>query len=405
MFFEILSFTLLGIIVGTFTGLIPGIHVNNICATLLGFTSIFIAYNIPVHAIASFIISMAITHTILDFIPSIFLGAPEGATALSVLPGHQLLLKGKGLEALYLTVLGGVWVTVIFILLTPLLVLVLPPFYGSIEPYIHLILLAIVIVMIATESKRIWACTIFLLSGMLGLILWNNTAVPLTIMFFPLFTGLFGIPTLMISLRQKSVIPPQEKWVGLIDRNLIGSGVIKSFFSGLLVGTLPGVGASQATILVQEITKKKDPQEFLISVGGINTAVAIFSILSLYTIGKARSGAAVVISKILENFGLNELILLISVALITIGISPILAMSVGKKFLHLLARIPYHKLSLSIIFLLVLLVITLTGPLGLLVLFTSTSLGLVAPTTGVKRSHAMGVLLLPLILFYSGIRF
>jgi len=311
-----------------------------------------------------------------------------------------------GTEVVGVVVVGTVVVgVVVVVLLTPLLILTLPPFYGAISPYIHLILLAIVIVMIATESKKRWACIVFLLSGLLGLILWDNPTLPLNLMFFPLFTGLFGIPTMLISLKEKSIIPPQERWIGLIDRNLIGSGVIKSLGSSLLVGILPGVGASQATVLVQEITRKRDPKEFLISVGGINTAVAIFSILSLYTIEKARSGAAVVIGKILENFGINELMLLISVALITIGISPILALRIGKKFLHLIARIPYHRVSLSIIALLIFLVIILTGPLGLLVLFTSTSLGLVAPLTGVKRSHAMGVLLLPLILFYSRVGF
>lgn len=404
MFFEILSFTLLGIAAGIFTGLIPGIHVNNVCAGLLGVGSLFIAYNIPSHAIASFIISLAITHTILDFIPSIFLGAPEGATALSVLPGHRLLLQGKGLEALYLTVLGGVWVTLIFVLLSPLLIVALPIFYGAIKSHIHLILLAILLVMIATERKnRRWALLVVIFSGILGLLLWDNPVAPLTILFFPIFTGLFGIPTLLVSLRERNIIPPQESWIGLIDNKLVMSGVIKSFFSSLLVGTLPGVGASQATVLAQEITKKRDAREFLVSVGGINTAVAIFSILSLYTIDKARSGAAVAIGRFLENFGINELILLISVALIAISISSLLTIFIGKRFLHRITRIPYHRISVFIIGMLVLLVMLITGPFGLLVLLTATSLGLIAPLTGIKRSHLMGVLLVPLIMFYAGV--
>ncbi len=404
MFLEILSLTLLGITAGIFTGLIPGIHVNNVCVALLGFGSVFIAYDIPAHAVASFIIAMAVTHTVLDFIPSIFLGAPEGATALSVLPGHRLLLRGKGLEALYLTVLGGVWVTLIFVLLSPVLILALPAFYGAIKSYIHLILLAILVVMIATERKnRRWALLVVILSGILGLLLWDNPVAPLTILFFPLFTGLFGIPTLLVSLGEKSIIPPQESWIGVIDRDLVVSGVVKSFFSSLLVGTLPGVGASQATVMAQEITRKRDAREFLVSVGGINTAVAIFSILSLYTIDKARSGAAVAIGRFLEDFGLNELVLLISVALIAISVSSLLALFIGKRFLHLITRIPYHRISVFIIGMLVLLVLLITGPFGLLVLFTATSLGLVAPLTGIKRSHLMGVLLVPLIIFYAGV--
>jgi len=294
----------------------------------------------------------------------------------------------------------------VFVLASPVLILALPVFYGMIKSHIHLILLAILVVMIATERKnRRWALLVVVLSGILGLLLWDNPVAPLTILFFPLFTGLFGIPTLLVSLGEKSIIPPQESWIGAIDRKLVVGGVIKSFFSSLLVGTLPGVGASQATVLAQEITRKRDAGEFLVSVGGINTAVAIFSILSLYTIDKARSGAAVAIGSFLEGFGINELVLLISVALIAISVSSLLALFIGKRFLHLITRIPYHRISIFIIGMLVLLVLWITGPFGLLVLFTATSLGLVAPLTGIKRSHLMGVLLVPLIIFYAGVVF
>ena len=53
--------------------------------------------------------------------------------------------------------------------------------------------------------------------------------------------------------------------------------------------------------------------------------------------------------------------------------------------------------------LLIALVGIFTGPLGLFVLFVATSIGLIAPLSGVKRSHCMGVLMLNVILFYSGV--
>jgi putative membrane protein len=40
------------------------------------------------------------------------------------------------------------------------------------------------------------------------------------------------------------------------------------------------------------------------------------------------------------------------------------------------------------------------GILGLIVLATSTFIGMLAPLINVKRSHAMGCLLLPVILFF-----
>ncbi len=408
MFLELLGFIFLGIGVGILTGLIPGIHVNSVCFILLSSFPLLISDGISSLSIAALVISMAITHTILDFIPSIFLGAPEPSTALSVLPGHKLLLQGKGLEALFLTIMGGIGVVILFVLFLPILIFLLPLLYNSIKFYIHWILLLLVLIMILREpgwKKIIWSILIFFLSGILGLLTLNSILLPSHFLFFPLFTGLFGISTLLVSLKGKSIIPPQEKFFWKIERKLILLGTLKSFFSSLLVGILPGVGAAQATILTQELTRKKekDPREFLISIGGINTAVAIFSLLSLFVIQKPRSGAAVFISKLLQEFGLNELLLLIACALISVGISSIITLKIAKKTLTLLPKISYHKISLLTIFFLFCLVIFLTGKFGLLILLTSTSIGLIAPLTGTRRSHAMGVLLLPVILFYAGL--
>src|SRR3989344_2060204 len=116
MLLEILLFLLLGILAGTFTGLIPGIHINLIGTAivsgafsfLLGINSIYLVV---------FIVSMSIAHVFLDFIPSIFLGAPEEGTELSVLPGHEMLKKGQGLQAVQLAAKGCLYGIVLFILM------------------------------------------------------------------------------------------------------------------------------------------------------------------------------------------------------------------------------------------------------------------------------------------------
>ncbi len=83
----------LGIITGALTGLTPGIHINLIGVSLVSLSSsVFIN---PFYLV-TFITSLAITHTFIDFIPSIFLGCPDTDTELSILPGHELLKKGHG---------------------------------------------------------------------------------------------------------------------------------------------------------------------------------------------------------------------------------------------------------------------------------------------------------------------
>jgi putative membrane protein len=57
--------------------------------------------------VAVLIIGCLVTHTFLDIIPSVFLGAPEADTALSVPPDHKLMLAGRGYEAIKCSALGS----------------------------------------------------------------------------------------------------------------------------------------------------------------------------------------------------------------------------------------------------------------------------------------------------------
>ena len=70
MLVEFLLAILAGIIFGIFTGLIPGIHVNLI--TLILVVSLVSLEKFSPLVLAVFITSLAITHTFLDFIPSVF---------------------------------------------------------------------------------------------------------------------------------------------------------------------------------------------------------------------------------------------------------------------------------------------------------------------------------------------
>ncbi len=400
MFLELLLFTLAGCILGIFTGLTPGIHVNTLGIIMLG-----LAGSINQFFIAALIISMAITHTIFDFIPSIFLGAPDPDTALSVLPGHRLLLEGRGLEAVYLTAVGGLGAMAAALLVFPVLLLSLPAAYYASRPYIHILLAMIAGVMILTEKsmkKKAAGFSCFLLSGILGLMLLDSYFLPTGLLLFPIFTGLFGISSLLISMEGITRIPKQDISNPDIPRKAAAAGILKGLFSGSIVGTLPGIGAAEATVLTQEITRRRDEKEFLISIGAINTIVALFSMIALYTISKPRSGAAVFIDKIIGAFGFNELIFLLGVSLVSTGISVLLILRIAKAMAFHMQKINYKKTTAVVIGCLIALTIILTGLNGLLILLVATSIGVLPPLLGVKRSSLMGVLMLPLILFYSG---
>ena len=103
MILEILSFSLFGILIGVFAGIIPGMHINVLLPLLLSFPLLI---KIEPYYLVALIVSAALTEIFVNFISSIFVGAPDSSTALSVLPGHKILLEGRGYEAIKLTVIG-----------------------------------------------------------------------------------------------------------------------------------------------------------------------------------------------------------------------------------------------------------------------------------------------------------
>lgn len=398
MFFEILLFTLMGIGLGVLTGLVPGLHPNTIFVMIVSVSAFFIG--LPVAYVLAFVISLAVSNTFTDFLPSIIFGAPEPSTALSVLPGHKFLLAGKGYEALFLTVIGGLGVTVITLITLPILLYLIPAIYTTIHPYIHFILLAIVLWMIFTERgiSKLYSLFIFLLVGLFGFISLNS--LPSVIVLFPAFTGLFAFSTLVISFHNKTVIPEQEE-VSEVRGNHT-KGILTGWLAGWLAGILPGVGAAQAGVIAAQVFRAKT-RDFLTALGGINTANIFFTFIALYTLGKTRSGAAWTISQLVDSLDSSHLLLIAAVGAVTCFVSVILTLKLGKIMIRRLRRVNYSKLNILIIALLITLVFVFTSWIGLFISLLGAFIGILTILMDVRRSHLMGFLIFPTILYFSGI--
>jgi putative membrane protein len=400
VFLKLLIGILAGIFSGIITGLLPGLHTNTLSLAMISLLPTLSIY-FPETALASYIISMIITHSFLDAIPAIFFGAPEADTALGVLPGHKLLLEGKGYRALKLTVLGGIGTFALAIIILPILHLSLENIYPYLQKIIAPLLLILSALFILKESnnkKRIWALLVFMLSGTLGMLTLNklNILNPL----FPLLTGFFGIPVILLSLVRKSKIPKQKisTDIKILNKQNILS-YIKASLSSAIVSILPGIGAAQAAMISQGFTKFKDKEQFLMIIGGINTASVIYTLTALFLIDKARTGSMVAIQYFMQ-LNLEKYILLMSVAFITLGLAATITLLIGRIFAKKLHSLNYKKISLLILGIILIFTVWLSEPLALPILLTATSIGLLPIKTNVRRIHTMGCLILPVTFYY-----
>jgi len=299
---------IVGVLVGSITGLAPGIHINLVAFFLLSLVTAGYFTGISPIILVVFIVALSISHTFVDFIPSIFLGAPDEDSVLSVLPGHEMLIKGKAYEAVILTLYGCIAGIFIIILLSPLFILFLPKIYesaGTIMPFI--LIVTSFFLFYFEKSSKLWAIIIFLLAGFLGIANMNlNLKEPL----LPLLTGLFGASSLITSVSKKQKLPKQ-RIIKLRQVKIKKKSIAKSIFASLIASPLcsflPGLGSGQAAVIGSEVTHDLDRKEFLILLGAINTMVIGLSFVTLYTIQKSRTGSAVAISKLLETFSIGNL--------------------------------------------------------------------------------------------------
>lgn len=164
---------MLGAGLGCLTGATPGIHVNTLCLVLTSSLAALLPLAASAAAwvgagadsatvlLACLIVAAAASHSFLDFLPSIFLGAPDEGNSLSTLPGHRLLLQGRGLEAVEQAAAGalvggavaaGLCVPLYFVLGPPL---DLYPFVDALS--LPVALLAVVLLIVSERGGEVRA--------------------------------------------------------------------------------------------------------------------------------------------------------------------------------------------------------------------------------------------------------
>lgn len=395
MWIEIIIALVCGVISGTFTGLAPGIHINLVSAFLI---SVIDKLPFAPISLAIFIVAMSITHTFIDFIPSIFLGAPEEDTFLSILPGHEMFREGLAQKAVIITFYGCIFAIILILLSTPLFIKFLPLVYQSAVKFIPFLLIFISFYLIFREENILLGIVSFVLAGFLGLSAFN---LPVKDPLLPLLSGLFGVSSLIVSLKSNSPPLPQKifklKEISFERKELVKASIASSIFP--LFSFLPGIGSGHAALFGSELVPQKR-KGFLFLTGVASTCVMGLSFITLYAINKTRSGTAAAVSNILKEISFSNLLYILSAILISGVLAFIIGFQLSKIFAKYINKINYKKMSLLVILIIIIVNIFFSNFLGIIVLITSTALGVFIILSGSRRVNMMGALIIPTISYY-----
>lgn len=398
MSIEIIIALAAGIIAGTFTGLVPGVHANLIALISLSAAPALLAFFSPV-AIAIFILAVALTHTFVGVLPSIFLGAPDADNVMTVLPGHRMLMKGFGFAAVQLSVIGGILGVIAALVLAPIFYLAFPEAYSLMRPYLGFLLIGIVLFLLfqePTAKRKLWALFVFIAAGIFGMTTLNlGIKEPL----LPMLSGLFGLSILVVSMSMKSIVPEQNKTSITVRKGEMAKSALTGSLAGGLISLFPALGPSQAASIFSPAIERKNGSAYLITIGAISSANIVLSLLAVATFGKARNGTTAAIAEILAGIDAGKLFILLPAALVIAGVSSIIALKFAGGFAKLVPILNYTALSLAVILFVSALVFFRAGFLGMVVLAIGLAIGIVPNIVGIARSHSMGCLLLPVIIW------
>lgn len=410
---ELVIACLIGILIGTTTGMIPGIHVNTAGAILFASSS-FLLTQVSPEFLCVLMVSMSIAHALIEFVPSMLLGVPQEGTATSILPGHRMVLQGRSKEVIRIVAVGGFGAILVTVVMLPAFAIALPFLHDVTKPFTWIILLvaSIYLTYSLTGNFRdfLWSLLLFILSGILGWIIFQ-TPIPSGVSLMCTFSGLFGISTILFSLNDSSTIPYQNPFYELnIDYNRFKS-IFAGGITGAILGFLPGFGPAQGTVIAQAVSGANDNDDddtvnFLLATSGLNISDCLFSLIAIYIIGNPRSGIAVYMSYLISEMSVNHLVIFIFASLLAVSVSLVFALKLGDSFSRLMGRVDYKTLSIGVIILqiviLYIFIFYYQAPIGYmtLALITSTAMGMLPHYIGVGKSHLMGILIIPAIVIY-----
>ncbi len=424
---SLIALALVGAVIGAVLALAPGLHIYNVAglAFLLAAQG---ALPLAGQAMAMLMIGLVVGWSVVNVIPSVFLFAPDDASAFIVLPATKMLLRGRGLDAAMLVGAGSLGALLALALAAPLLDEVLRPMRQIIAPHMAWMLTAIIAFLVIGEWPRhdalaptplrrllsAWGylgagLLTFILSGILGFVLLYRSPVPIEASFqnlLPAFVGLFAVPGLLQMLLFGVRPPKQDTALRLeVTPYQLARGTLTGVAGGLFAGVLPVISGGIGGLLAGHATAQRDDRIFLVSQGASKIAYYAGGLLLLFVPGLAltRGGMAWMISAIYVPYGWPSYWLAVAAVALAGALSFALLVALARGAAALTGRLDAKLVSALALAMSVAITLGFTGLGGLGVMVVATFIGLIPVLVGGRRMNCLGVLLAPITLNVIGV--
>lgn len=423
---------LVAIVVGTLVASVmaclPALHIYNVAGFALLFALPVIREGIISSSILiAFMMSLIVAYSVLNTIPSIFLGAPDESAIFVTMPGTRALMQGKGFECAVLTAVGSLGGIAFLLIASFAFPYTLDPVRKIVSPYMHWVLGAILAFMIMSEWPKgenrektrlmrflcAWknvaaGLLTLILSGFLGFIIMYKPVMPLEVAFqniMPTFVGLFAIPWVLQNIISTTE-PPKQYICKSLDVNprVFLRGVGAGCLGGLFAAVFPIVTGGIGGMLAGHATAQRDERMFIVSQGASKIVYYVggFLLLFLPCSSFTRGGMAYMLSGVYQPMGYKDYY----VALAVIGLSGALSFFTmlwgTKAIIYLIQKINYRLISMFTFVFITGMVYYMAGLPGIAVMLVSTGIGMIPVFFHSRRMNCMGVLLIPVMLNMSG---
>jgi len=391
-----------------FLGAIPFLHTN----LMLQFTQDFFAAS----TLAVFAATLSFSHLVFETIPMLFFALPAQNQNITLLPAQSLVLGGKTAKAFKIVTQSLFYSVLIALALLPFAITATPIAHSFVQPVQGIALLAVIALAFyksssQTAGKLALGILFLTLAGLLGL-----TALSLPIArepLFPLLSGLFGVPAILFSFKKngdaKQKESENEEKTGenptagfSVDKKLVFYGVLAASASVLLPAVTPALIAGLIFAFMNE-----DRESFLTASTAVVGAKMVFDFAAVYSIGKARSGAAAVAQNALSanagGIGLNNLLFLEAAGATAFFTALALLLVFGKQFAK-----AFRKFERNAVYAIALTAITvgtflISGAGGLLILASASAVGAGISLSKLRKSYAIGALVVPALTYFFGL--